>query len=74
MKEEISFVVIPSWDFFVERRKNMKNQCSENKTRLLIAIISTILGVLGILLPYIFKENLGSFLNYFLTILGAIIR
>ena len=50
----------------------MKNQCSENKTRLLIAIISTILGVLGILLPYIFKENLSSFLNYFLTILGAI--
>lgn len=50
----------------------MENHCSVNKTRLLIAIITTLLGVIGILLPFIFKENLLSFWNYFITILGAV--
>ena len=50
----------------------MANQYSISKTRLLIAIIATVLGVAGIVLPFIFREGMLSFWNYFITIFGAI--
>lgn len=50
----------------------MENQNSEKRIRLLIAIIGSLLGIAGVLIPYLLKNSMSEFLNYFLTILGAI--
>lgn len=50
----------------------MKIQCSENKTRLLVAITTTILGVVGILLSYLLNKTLLPVVSYLITIIGAI--
>ena len=50
----------------------MKNQNSEKKIRLIIAISLLLIGLAGVLFPYFFKEKMGEFWNYFLTILGAV--
>lgn len=51
----------------------MKNQSSEKLTKLIIAISLSVIGVVTILLPFLFKEDLSKFLNYFITIVGAIL-
>ena len=50
----------------------MKTQFSENKTRFLVAITTTFLGVVGILLSYLFNKSLLPVVNYLITIAGAI--
>lgn len=50
----------------------MKNQNSEKLIKLIIFIALSILGVAAVILPLIFKESLTKFLNYFITIVGAI--
>lgn len=50
----------------------MKNQNSEKLIKLIISIALSILGVAAVILPLIFKESLTKFLNYFITIVGAI--
>lgn len=50
----------------------MKNQNSEKLIKLIISIALSILGVAAVILPLIFKESLTKFLNYFITIIGAI--
>lgn len=51
----------------------MENQNSEKLIRLLIAIITTLLGITGIVLSFIFSKDLTKFWNYFITIIGAIL-
>ena len=50
----------------------MKNQNSEKLIKLIISIALSIIGIAAVVLPLIFKESLTKFLNYFITILGAI--
>ena len=50
----------------------MKNQNSEKLIKLIISIALSIIGIAAVVLPIIFKESLTKFLNYFITILGAI--
>lgn len=50
----------------------MKNLTSDKSTRFIITISCIIVGLAGILFPYFFKEQIGGFWNYFLTILGTI--
>ena len=50
----------------------MKNLSSDKIVRLIIAISCVVIGLSGVLIPYFFKEQMGNFWNYFLTILGAV--
>ena len=50
----------------------MKNLSSDKLVRLIIAIACIVIGLAGVLFPYFFKEQMGNFWNYFLTILGAV--
>lgn len=50
----------------------MKNQNSEKLIKLIISIALSIIGIAAVVLPLIFKESLTKFLNYFITIIGAI--